>query len=277
MTNTISCQGKLISLEKPLVMGILNLTPDSFYDGGENNSVQNALNLCEKMLDDGAKIIDIGAISTRPSANFISEEEELKRLSPIIAAIVKSFPEAVLSIDTFRAKVAEEMVNNGAAIINDISGGIFDNKMFETVAKLNCPYILMHLRGNFETMHSLTNYNNVTIDVIKELSSKINKLISLNVSDILIDPGFGFSKTIAQNFELLNNLEAFCNLIDKPVLAGLSRKSMIWKTLDTNAANALNGTTALNMVALQNGAKILRVHDVKEAVELIKLYEALNL
>ncbi|MGB1315911.1 MAG: dihydropteroate synthase [Chitinophagales bacterium] len=277
MTNTISCQGKLISLEKPLVMGILNLTPDSFYDGGENNSVQNALNLCEKMLDDGAKIIDIGAISTRPSANFISEEEELKRLSPIVAAIVKSFPEAVLSIDTFRAKVAEEMVNNGAAIINDISGGIFDNKMFETVAKLNCPYILMHLRGNFETMHSLTNYNNVTIDVIKELSSKINKLISLNVSDILIDPGFGFSKTIAQNFELLNNLEAFCNLIDKPVLAGLSRKSMIWKTLDTNAANALNGTTALNMVALQNGAKILRVHDVKEAVELIKLYEALNL
>ncbi len=277
MQQTISCRGKLISLDTPLLMGILNATPDSFYDGGTNNSIEKALKQTRKMLLEGADIIDIGAISTRPSANFISEEEELKRLSPIVAAIVKSFPEAVLSIDTFRAKVAEEMVNNGAAIINDISGGNFDNKMFETVAKLNCPYILMHLRGNFETMHSLTNYNNVTIDVIKELSSKINKLISLNVSDILIDPGFGFSKTIAQNFELLNNLEAFCNLIDKPVLAGLSRKSMIWKTLDTNAANALNGTTALNMVALQNGAKILRVHDVKEAVELIKLYEALNL
>ena len=276
MQKTINCRGKLVSLDTPKVMGILNLTPDSFFDGGKFDDKTKIFSQVEKMLSEGADFIDIGAMSSRPGAALITVKEELERLIPVLKELVKSFPEALFSIDTFRAEVAKQSIENGAAIINDISGGNLDENMFKTIAKLKCPYILMHMRGTPETMNSLANYENLTTDIIQELVFKIDKLIELNVSDIIVDPGFGFSKTVAQNFELLKELVILKKIIDLPILVGISRKSMIWRTLNVTANEALNGTTALNMIALEKGSNILRVHDVKEAKETITLFKALH-
>jgi len=254
-------------------MGVLNTTPDSFYADSRIKDEKLLLKRVEKMLNEGAFIIDIGGISTRPGAQRITEEEELSRVIPAIDLISKTFPEVILSIDTFRSKVARQAVESGAMIVNDISGGTLDNRMHETVAQLQVPYILMHLRGTPETMSTETQYENLVIDVVKELSEQVHSLTRLGVADIIIDPGFGFAKTIEQNFEILKNLEYF-NVLGYPLLAGLSRKSMIYKTLETTPEEALNGTTALNMIALINGARILRVHDVKEAVETVNLFKS---
>lgn len=270
---SINCKGKLVDLTKPNVMGILNVTPDSFFDGGNFNQLDSALFQIEKMLEDGATFIDIGGQSTRPDAEMISESEELKRVIPIIEISLKKFPEILISVDTFRSVVAQNSIESGACMVNDISGGNLDANMFETIAKLRCPYILMHIQGTPQNMQENPTYNNVTLDIIKELSEKIFQLRALKVNDIIIDPGFGFGKTLEQNFQLLRELDLFEKVLQVPVLAGLSRKSMIWKTLNSNAENALTGTITANTLALIKGAKILRVHDVTEAVECIKIYE----
>ena len=254
-------------------MGILNTTPDSFYSGSRSQELDNSILLAEKMLNDGADIIDIGGYSTRPGADEISIEEEIERTVPVIEVLAKKKPEAVISIDTFRSEVALQAVKAGANLINDVSGGNLDNQMFQTVANLGVPFILMHMRGTPATMKSLNDYKHLLNDITKELEEKKQKLLSLGVSDILIDPGFGFAKNIAQNYEILRNLGYFKRL-KLPILAGVSRKSMIYKTLKTTPEEALNGTTALNMAALINGASVLRVHDVKQAVEIVKLYQA---
>lgn len=276
MKQHINCKGKLIDIKSPKIMGILNLTPDSFFDGGKYKSIDNALKQTEKMLNEGADFIDIGAMSSRPNAEIISIDEEKQRLYYVVEKIIEKFPETILSIDTFRANIAKDCVAMGASIINDISGGDADANMFATIAELKCPYILMHMRGNAQTMQSKTQYTNVTQDVIQEISTKINALVALNVSDIIIDLGFGFSKTTAQNYQLLNELDIVQKIVDFPQLVGISRKSMIWKPLKIQAKNALNGTTALHMLALQKGVKILRVHDVKEAKEVVQLFDLLN-
>ncbi len=261
---------QLLSLETPLVMGILNITPDSFHDGGRFTSMDDALKQTEKMLLEGAAIIDIGGQSTRPGAEMINEEEELKRVLPIIAGINKSFPEAVLSIDTFRATVAAEAVAAGANIVNDISAGDEDPLMFETIAKLRVPYILMHKKGSPETMQQNPSYENVLLEVFDYLAKKTTELRKLGVADLIIDPGFGFGKSVEHNYTLLAHLKEF-KLLGFPILAGVSRKSMINKVLGISAEKALNGTTVLNTMALMNGASILRVHDVEEAVEAVRL------
>ncbi|RZJ30990.1 MAG: dihydropteroate synthase [Flavobacterium sp.] len=268
---TINCKGKLIDLRTPKVMGILNLTPDSFYDGGKFGSQAESLRHVEKMLADGADFIDIGGYSSKPGAEDISQDEELKRVIPVIDDILKHFPEAILSIDTFRSKIAEECVTHGAAIINDISAGNLDEAMFETVAKLQVPYIMMHMRGTPQTMKTLTDYDDIVKEMLFYFSEKISKARSLRINDLIIDPGFGFAKTLGQNYEIMQKLELF-SMPELPVLVGVSRKSMVYKPLNSNAASALNGTTALNAIALTKGAKILRVHDVKEAVEAVKLF-----
>jgi dihydropteroate synthase len=254
----------------PLVMGILNITPDSFYDGGNYLSETNYLAQTEKMILEGADIIDIGAYSTRPGAEDISEEEELKRIVPVISVIKNKFPKTIISVDTFRANIAEKAVSAGASIINDISGGQFDNNMFATVAKLQVPYVLMHIKGTPKTMQVNPEYNNVTDEVLTYFEERINELKKLGFQKIILDPGFGFGKTIEHSYQLLTDLEKF-NELRYPVLVGVSRKSMIHKVLNTTAQNALNGTTVLNTIAIQKGAKILRVHDVKEANEVVKL------
>lgn len=266
---------RLLNFKKPLVMGVLNITHDSFYAGSRLPLREMYVQAAEKMARDGADILDIGAYSTRPGAQEIDEKTEIKTLTDAIKAIKDSLPQMVISADTFRASVAEEAVACGAEIINDISGGSLDEKMFETVARLGVPYILMHMRGNPQTMQKLTDYKDVVNDVVYELSSKVLALRQMGVADIIIDPGFGFAKTAAQNFEMLKRFDEF-SLFDAPVLAGLSRKSMIWRTLNITPGEALNGTTALNMAALQNGADILRVHDVKEAREVITLFELIQ-
>lgn len=270
---TINCKGQLLELSTPKVMGILNVTPDSFFDGGNYNNIDKALIQIEKMLADGADIIDIGGQSTRPGATDVGEYEEMQRVIPVIEKAVKQFPEIIISIDTFRSKVAREAVEAGASIVNDISGGSLDSSMFQTVADLKCAYILMHMQGTPQTMQNNPQYQNVTLDIIKELSEKINMLRALKVHDIILDPGFGFGKTIEQNFQLLRELDLFEKILQLPVLAGLSRKSMLWKTLNTTPGNVLNATTAANMLALIKGAKILRVHDVKEAKEAVTIFE----
>ena len=272
---TLNCRGQLIDLSKPKVMGIINITPDSFYDGGKTFSEKEILKQAEKLLSEGATFLDVGGYSTRPGAEEVSEKDEIERAAGAIETILKSFPQALISVDTFRSKVAKKAVEAGAAIVNDVSGGTLDAEMYKVVAKLKVPYILMHMRGNPKTMAKLTEYKNVTIDVLKDLAEKIALAKSEGINDIIADPGFGFAKTRQQSFQLLNNLELFQNL-DVPILAGISRKSMIYKTLDTSAENALNGTTSLNTIALLKGASILRVHDVKEAVECVKLFENLK-
>ena len=272
---SINCKGTLIDFDSPKVMGILNVTPDSFYDGGSYKNEKDILAQAEKMLNDGATFIDVGAYSSRPDAEDISVEEECDRLIPVVELLLKNFPEVLLSIDTFRSKVAQEAVTAGAALINDISAGLLDPEMLSTVAKLQVPYILMHMRGTPQTMKGLTNYDDLVKEVLFYLSERVAAARALGLNDIIVDPGLGFAKTIAQNYELLNATEKL-QILDLPILIGLSRKSMITKTLGIDATSALNGTTALNMVALQKGASILRVHDVKEAVETVSLYQALN-
>lgn len=272
---TLNCRGKLIDLSIPKVMGIINVTPDSFYDGGKTFSENEILKQAEKMLSDGATFLDIGGYSTRPNAEEISEKEETERVVKGIEIILNEFPEALISVDTFRSEVVKSGIEAGAAIVNDVSGGTLDTEMFKTVANLKVPYILMHMRGTPKTMTKLTDYKNVTVEVLKDLSEKIAHARAEGINDIIADPGFGFAKTREQSFQLLNNLELFKNL-GVPILAGVSRKSMIYKTLDTSAENALNGTTSLNTIALLKGASILRVHDVKEAVECVKLLQILQ-
>ena len=267
--------GKLISLDAPKVMGILNMTPDSFFAGSRylGNS-QKTIDIVGDMLTSGATFIDIGGYSTRPKASVISIEEEKERVLPVIELIHSHFPDAIISIDTFRSSVAREAIKAGAGMINDIAGGNLDEEMFQTVAELEVPYVLMHSRGNPETMTQLNEYKDITIDVIAELQQKVFQLRKLGVKDIIIDPGFGFAKNPKQGFEMMRNLSAF-QIMELPLLVGISRKSMIWRTLGITANEALNGTTALNMVALMHGASILRVHDVKEAVQTIRLYDEL--
>lgn len=267
---------KLIDLSKSSVMGILNITPDSFFSGSRYTPNSNQItDQVGKMISDGAVFIDIGGYSTRPDASDVSVAEEIDRVSPVIEVIAQNFADKVaISIDTFRSKVAREAVKVGATIINDIAGGNLDEDMFQTVAELQVPYILMHSRGNPQTMNKLNDYKDLTLDVITELQEKVAQLRALAVKDIIIDPGFGFAKNAKQGFEMMRNLEAF-KVMNLPLLVGISRKSMIWRTLNITADEALNGTTALNMYALMQGAKILRVHDVKEAMETVRLFEEL--
>lgn len=256
-------------------MGILNCTPDSFYDGGKYKSESEILHQVEKMLDEGATFIDIGAYSSRPGADFVSKEEELNRLLPIIELLLKKFPEILISIDTFRSNVAQKTIENGASLINDISAGMLDEKMLETVAQLQVPYIMMHMKGTPKTMQSFTNYEDIVKEMMYYFSERISKARSFGLNDIIIDPGFGFAKTLQQNYEVLQKMEYF-NSLELPILVGVSRKSMIYKLLENSPQEALNGTSVLNAVALQKGANILRVHDVKEAVECISIVEKLK-
>jgi len=272
---TLNCRGRLVSLDVPKVMGIINITLDSFYDGGKSFSTDQLLRQADAMLAAGATFLDVGGYSSRPGADDISIEKETDRILRAIAAILEEFPESLISVDTFRSSVAEAAIRQGAAIINDISGGSLDPDMFDTVAKLQVPYILMHMRGTPKTMVSLTDYENVTVDVLNDLSEKIGKARAAGINDIIVDPGFGFAKNAAQSFELLEHFELFKTL-DTPLLVGVSRKSMIYKTLKITPQEALNGTTALHMIALSKGAHILRVHDVREAVECVKLIEKLR-
>lgn len=272
---SVNCGGRLLSLDKPAVMGIVNITPDSFYDGGKYKSIGAILKHVGKIVEEGAVIIDIGAVSTKPDAVEVDLNEEKTRLIHVVKSIVKEFPGVILSVDTFRSEIAKAAVSEGVQIINDISAGQFDDKMFVTVASLQVPYIIMHIQGTPATMQKEPKYINVTKEVMLYLSERVNKLRQLGVNDIIIDPGFGFGKTIEHNFEILKNLDLFSSF-ELPILVGLSRKSMISKTLGIHAGSALNGTTVLNTMALMKGANILRVHDVKEAVEAVSLYSALN-
>lgn len=272
---TLNCNGQLIDLASPKVMGIVNITPNSFYDGGKLTDAKSVLFQVEKMFTEGATFIDIGGYSSKPNAEFVSESEELERVIPVIKSIVKEFPNAVLSIDTFRSKVAKESVENGVAIINDISAGCLDENMMPTVANLRVPYIMMHMKGTPQNMQTLTQYDDLLKEMLFYFSEKIALARRFGISDLIIDPGFGFAKTVEQNFELLNKLELL-QMLESPLLVGVSRKSMIYKTLATDAKHALNGTTSLNTISLMKGAKILRVHDVKEAVECVKLTQKLN-
>ncbi|UKJ08377.1 dihydropteroate synthase [Solitalea lacus] len=272
---TLNCGGRLLVLSDPKVMGILNITPDSFFDGGKYNSVNASLQRCEQLLTEGADIIDLGAYSTRPGAAVISEMEEIERVRTVLQEICRQFPQAIISIDTFRAEVARVAVNEGAALINDVSGGELDEKMFETVGLLKVPYILMHMRGTPDTMLQLTTYDDLLSEIIRYFYEKVARLRTLGVNDIVLDPGFGFAKTVEQNYKLMAHLDDF-KIFDLPLLVGVSRKSMIYRLLQTDSQSALNGTSILNMVSLQQGANILRVHDVKEAVEVVKIFNALN-
>jgi dihydropteroate synthase len=269
---TINCKGKLIDLSSPKVMGILNITPDSFYDGGKYKNEKDILLQTEKMLSDGATFIDVGAYSSRPGAAHISEDKELKRSIPVMELLIKNFPDIIISVDTFRSKIAKETIELGAAIINDISGGKMDEKMFTTIGKLQVPYIVMHMLGTPQTMQQNPVYKNVITEITSFFAEQLFKLRALHVNDIIIDVGFGFGKTTDHNFEILQNLKLFKNL-DVPILTGVSRKSMLYKALDITAKKALNATTVANTIALLNGTNILRVHDVKEAIEAIKIVE----
>jgi len=253
-------------------MGILNLTPDSFYDGGKFKSDSAILGQIEKMLREEATFIDIGAYSSRPKATHISQEEEVARLLPVLEIVVKEFPEALISIDTFRSHVARKAIDAGACMVNDISGGSLDEHMFQTIAELQVPYILMHMRGTPQNMQQNVQYENLIKDIIFYFSQKVFELRKLGVNDLILDPGFGFSKTLDQNYELLDKLDLFSGM-ELPLLAGLSRKSMLYKLLDTDPARALNATTAANTISLMKGASILRVHDVREAVEAVKIFQ----
>lgn len=267
----INCKGKLISLRPPAVMGILNITPDSFFDGGKFTDMRRMLRHVAGMIKQGATVIDIGAQSTRPGARLISKKEELKRLIPALEILVKKFPEMIFSVDTFRADIAKAAVESGAHIINDISGGTMDKKMFRTAGKLCVPYILMHIKGTPQTMQNNPRYKNVVTEVIDFLQKRIYRLRNEGVTDIIVDPGFGFGKTLEHNLTLLNHLKEIKMITGCPLLAGLSRKSVVNKIIGTSPANALNGTTVMNTLALINDADILRVHDVKEAVEAVKI------
>ncbi|MFN8290712.1 MAG: dihydropteroate synthase [Chitinophagaceae bacterium] len=274
---TLNCKGRLLTIDKPVVMGIINVTPDSFYAGSRQPGPDNILQAAEKMLEEGATLLDIGGQSTRPGSLRMTAEEELKRVIGPVARIAARFPEAFISIDTFYSRVAREAVQAGAVVVNDISAGALDEAMISTVSALGVPYVLMHMKGSPQTMQAQAVYENVTKEVLDFLIQKTGELRQAGIKDIIIDPGFGFAKTAPHNFELLRGLDAF-RLLQCPVLLGLSRKSFIWKTLGVTPADkeALTGTIALNMAGLLNGASILRVHDVKEAAETIRLFNALQ-
>ena len=272
---SINCNGTLIDLSTPKVMGILNCTPDSFFDGGKYHNSASIIDQVEKMLSEGATFIDVGAYSSRPGAKHISEEEELDRILPMIKLLISEFPSVLISVDTFRSKVAEQCIHNGACIVNDISAGEMDPTMFSIVAKLQVPYVMMHMKGTPQNMQQNPTYENAVTDLLYYFSKKIAELHKLGVNDIITDVGFGFGKTLEHNYQLLKHLELFKNL-ETPLLTGLSRKRMLYKPLNITAQSALNATTAANTVALLNGASILRVHDVKEAVEATKIVSLLN-
>lgn len=270
---TLNCKGRLLHIDSPLVMGILNTTPDSFYEGSRLQATDRVLQKAEEMIRDGAAILDIGGQSTRPKSERVSEDEEARRVIPAIEAVHRHFPEQLISIDTFYASVAKEAVAAGASIINDVSAGSIDEKLLPAVAGLNVPYVLMHMLGNPQTMQQNPVYKNVTLEVFDALSFRMKALQQSGIRDIIVDPGFGFGKTIAHNFQLLRELYFFQQL-NVPLLVGLSRKATVYKTLQTTPDKALNGTTVLHTIALLNGASLLRVHDVKEAREAITLIEA---
>ncbi|WP_228099138.1 dihydropteroate synthase [Pedobacter sp. MC2016-24] len=273
--HTLNLQGKLIDLSVPRVMGILNLTTDSFYSDSRNSSVTEALQKTEKMLAEGATFIDIGAYSSRPGAADVSPDEESDKVVAAVEAILKAFPEALISIDTFRAQVAREAVNAGAHIINDIAGGNMDEAMFDTVAALNVPYIMMHMKGTPQTMQQQTHYEDMMPEIVDYFARKVNWLQKMGLKDLILDPGFGFAKTLDQNYVLLQQMQQL-DIFELPILVGFSRKSMIYKFLGGGPENALNGTTTLNTIALLKGAGILRVHDVKAAAESIALVQKMN-
>lgn len=272
----INVNGKLVDLTKPVVMGILNVTPDSFYSGSRIEAEHDILARCQTILNEGGRIIDVGAQSSNPKSNLLTAAEEASRLMPALKLIRREYPEAVLSVDTFYADVAKQAVEEyGVDVINDISGGQIDDGMFETMGHLRVPYILMHMRGTPQTMQSLTHYDNFIQELLTYFAEKKAQLYALGVNDIIIDPGFGFSKTLEQNYELMAHLSAF-SLLDAPMLVGISRKSMLYKLFGTTPEESLNGTTVLNTYALMNGASILRVHDVREAVEAIEIVEKIT-
>lgn len=268
---TLNCKGKLLAIDQPIVMGIINTTPDSFYPGSRTNISDDILFRAEKMVNEGATILDVGGQSTRPKSEQISADEELNRVLPAIEAIHKNFPDQIISIDTFYSKVAMETVAAGASVVNDVSAGTMDNDLISTVAQLNAPYVLMHMLGKPQTMQKNPEYKNVTLDVFDFLNFKIAELTKAGINDIIVDVGFGFGKTSAHNFQLLREL-SFFQQMNKPVMVGLSRKNTIYKTLGITPEDALNGTTVMHTLALVNGATILRAHDVKEAMEAVKLY-----
>jgi dihydropteroate synthase len=276
VNKTLNIRGRLIDLRKPIVMGILNVTPDSFFDGGRYTSERQILSRVQEMVQEGAAMIDLGGASSRPGAPQITAEAEAERVVPALKAIRKEFPHLIISVDTFRSELARISVLEGADIINDISGGALDAAMFSTIANLQVPYIMMHMKGDPQTMSKHAKYQNLIKEVIDYFHVKVHTLHQLGVKDIVIDPGFGFAKTREHNFELLNRLELL-QILEKPMLVGLSRKSMIWKTLEISPEDALNGTTVLNTIALIKGASIVRVHDVKEAIETIQLIDAMKL
>ncbi|MGB0523575.1 MAG: dihydropteroate synthase [Flammeovirgaceae bacterium] len=272
---TLNIRGRLLDLAKPKVMGVINVTPDSFYDGGRFINEDSIILQADKLVNEGVDIIDIGGYSSRPGAHEVSEKEEIQRVYQAISLLKKSHPRTPISVDTFRADVAKKAVEAGAALVNDISGGTLDEDMFHIIAELRVPYIMMHMRGTPRTMQKLTQYEHILEEIIDFFRTRIKKLHQLGVYDIVVDPGFGFAKTLAQNYYLLNHLQAF-EILECPILAGLSRKSMIYKQLGITPQDALNGTTVLNTIALQKGASILRVHDVKQAKEAIQLVSCLN-
>ncbi|MDO6603535.1 dihydropteroate synthase [Arenibacter palladensis] len=272
---TINCKGSLLDLNTPRVMGIINITPDSFYDGGKYKDETEIIAQVETMLANGASFIDIGAYSSRPGADYVDEREELARITPIVKLLVKTFPDIIISIDTFRSRVADECLALGAAIINDISAGNLDPKILEIVGKHQAPYIMMHMKGTPGTMQGMSNYENLLGEILFYFSEKVALARAAGINDIIIDPGFGFAKTLEQNYEILKKFNLL-HTMDLPVLTGISRKSMIYRLLQTSPKQALNGSTALHMYALTKGTKILRAHDVKEAMECIKLFNAIN-
>ena len=271
----IKIRGNLFNLSTPKVMGILNLTPDSFYDGGKFKKIKKIQNHVSKMIEDGMDILDIGGYSSKPGAKIISSKIEISRILPTLIFLKKTFPKLIISIDTFRSDVAKTCLDEGADIINDISSSELDEKMIKIISDFNCPYIMMHMRGNPQNMQKSPEYKDVVIELINYLAKKVKFARDNGIVDLVIDPGFGFGKTIKHNYQLLNNLDKF-KILDSPMLVGFSRKSMIYKTLKTSAENSLNGTTCLNSIALMKGANILRVHDVKQAKECIILYEKTN-
>ena len=273
---TLNCRGKILVIEKPIVMGIINITPDSFFSVSRAQNNDAILRKAEKMLSEGAAIIDIGGQSTRPGSDNISIDEEMRRVIPAVEVILKKNSEAIISIDTHQSVIAKEAINEGAGIVNDISGGNMDKAMLSTVASLKVPYICMHMKGTPQLMQDNPTYQNVTKEVLDFFIHKIDECKAAGINDVIIDPGFGFGKTITHNFQLLKNLQVF-KMLDRPILAGISRKSTIYKTLAIAVEEALNGSTVLHTLALQNGANILRVHDVKEAVEAITLFERYTL
>lgn len=272
---TINCKGSLIDLTIPRVMGILNVTPDSFYDGGKYTKETSILKRVETILDQGATFIDLGAYSSRPGANQVSQQEEIQRSVPITKLILKHFPDALISVDTFRSEVARQNIESGASLINDISGGLLDPQMLPTVGKLQVPYILMHMKGDPKTMQQNTQYNNLIKDLLYYFSERIAEARSHKINDIIVDPGFGFAKSLDQNYELMAKLDLL-HILKLPLFVGISRKSMIYNLLGTDPKEALNGTTSLNTLALDKGAHILRVHDVKPAIECVKIHQMIK-